>query len=523
MTDTKPGKGDLNYQLFFEASNEGMLLATPDETVLDANSAASNILQQTREEIIVAGLGALFDPSDPRVELAWEEQRRTGRFDGELRLLRQHKISFLAEVSIAFHQQLDGEGAISVVFRDSTDRKRTERKVREGEQRYRRLVELTPEIIAVHTAAPECKWVYTNSAGAKLFGAARPEELIGKRVLDFLHPDYVEFIEKRWRQTQVEKKPTEPAEIKMVRLDGEIIVVETRGIPATHKGHPATQVFIQDITERKRAEEEIRRLNDTLESRVAERTAQLEATVSRLKANEQKLRESETALQHSRKQLIKAREEERRRLRRDLHDGLGPTLAGLTFGLDAARSLLDENPEDTHALLAELKAQTQQSVSDIRRLVQGLRPPALDELGLISAIRAQATKYGCLSDQLQAGAPKNSGLVFSVEAPKQVPPLPAAVEVACYRIAQEALTNVARHAKARTCQVRLFIDEAEDALKLEITDDGVGMSEDRRAGVGMNSMRERAAELGGTCIVTHTPKGGTRVFASLPLPALFAA
>ncbi len=228
-------------------------------------------------------------------------------------------------------------------------------------------------------------------------------------------------------------------------------------------------------------------------------------------------------LQRSREQLVTAREEERRRLRRDLHDGLGPTLAGLTFGLDAARNLLGREPEDADALLAELKGQTQEAVSDVRRLVYGLRPPALDDLGLVPAIREQATSHGRLANGLPCGkegeAGRENGLVFSVEVPEQLPLLPAAVEVACYRIAQEAMTNVARHARARSCRVRLSINEAENLLEVEIDDDGVGLPEDRRAGVGTISMCERAAELGGTCVVEPGPTSGTRVLARLPLPA----
>ncbi len=209
-------------------------------------------------------------------------------------------------------------------------------------------------------------------------------------------------------------------------------------------------------------------------------------------------------LQRSRERLVNAREEERRRLRRDLHDGLGPQLATLTLKLDAARNLLSQEELATaDALLAELKGQTQAAISDIRRLVYDLRPPTLDELGLIPAIREQATNYS------------QNGLNASVEATEQMPPLPAAVEVAAYRIVQEALTNVSRHARARACRVRLSIDEE---LELEITDDGVGLPADLRAGVGLASMRERAAELGGTCTAEPLTTGGTRVFARLPLP-----
>ncbi len=209
-------------------------------------------------------------------------------------------------------------------------------------------------------------------------------------------------------------------------------------------------------------------------------------------------------LQRSRERLVNAREEERRRLRRDLHDGLGPQLATLTLKLDAARNLISQEPQAADTLLAGLKAQTQTAISDIRRLVYGLRPPTLDDLGLVPAIREQATNYS------------QNGLNLSVEAPQELPPLPAAVEVAAYRIVQEALTNASRHARASECRIRFSIG---DELELGITDNGIGLPEDRRAGVGLSSMRERAAELGGTCtVVPLGPAGGTRVLARLPLP-----
>jgi signal transduction histidine kinase len=226
-------------------------------------------------------------------------------------------------------------------------------------------------------------------------------------------------------------------------------------------------------------------------------------------------------LRRSRERLVSAREEERRRLRRDLHDGLGPTLGGLTLGLDAARSTLPPGASTTEKLLADLKVQTQEAVSDIRRLAHGLRPPALDDLGLVPAIRQQAAKHDHLSSDLPASTEEmhlKKGPTFSVEAPEDLPPLPAAVEVACYRITQEAITNVSRHAKANSCRISLAVDVAWDMLVVEVTDDGVGMPEGRRAGVGMTSMRERAEELGGTLAIEQNPEGGTRVVARLPLP-----
>jgi signal transduction histidine kinase len=215
--------------------------------------------------------------------------------------------------------------------------------------------------------------------------------------------------------------------------------------------------------------------------------------------------ELHTELRRARERLVIAREEERRRLRRDLHDGLGPQLASQTLMLSAASKLLRADPAAAEELLSEALTHAQTAVTDIRRLVYGLRPPALDDLGLVGALTDQAAQYSA------------SGLRVTMSAPDLFPPLPAAVEVACYRIAQEALTNVARHAQARSATLTLAVDMPDQTLTLEIVDDGCGLPTQLHAGVGLASMRERAAELGGACVVEAASNVGVRVYARLPL------
>jgi signal transduction histidine kinase len=207
-------------------------------------------------------------------------------------------------------------------------------------------------------------------------------------------------------------------------------------------------------------------------------------------------------LQRSREQLVTSREEERRRLRRDLHDGLGSALTSLMFKLDAADTLLDSDPSAARALLAAARGQMQASIADIRRLVYDLRPPILDEWGLVEALRERVAQYA-LND-----------VRVTIEAPEALPPLPAAVEVAAYRIALEALANVVKHAHATTCAIRIAL--APEALTLETRDDGVGRG-DSPLGVGLIAMRERATELGGSLVVEDAEPHGTRVRARFPL------
>jgi two-component system, NarL family, sensor kinase len=209
------------------------------------------------------------------------------------------------------------------------------------------------------------------------------------------------------------------------------------------------------------------------------------------------------ALDASRAGLVTAREEERRRLRRDLHDGLGPTLAGLTLGLDTARARAAGQPE-LQELLGRLKAETQRAVTDVRRIVYGLRPPALDEFGLVGSLREEVGR-------LRQEAP---ALTVILDAPDEdLAHLPAAVEVACYRIVTEALTNVTRHAHATQCSVRIHLGQD---LDVDVRDDGVGLPEGWRTGVGIASMRERVTELGGKLAIEPCLPHGTRITACLP-------
>lgn len=216
-------------------------------------------------------------------------------------------------------------------------------------------------------------------------------------------------------------------------------------------------------------------------------------------------------LQRSRTQLVTAQEEERRRLRRDLHDGLGSVLAALNWRAGALRPLLHRDPVAAEALVVEQQHTIQAAIADIRRLVYDLRPPALDELGLLGALREQAAKLSTGPERDRA-----ANLLVEVDAPETLPALPAAVEVAAYRIAQEALTNMARHAQAHHASLRLACTET--LLEIDILDDGVGLPAAHPVGVGLLSMRERAEELGGSCEVQRVPERGTRVHAVLPLP-----
>lgn len=237
---------------------------------------------------------------------------------------------------------------------------------------------------------------------------------------------------------------------------------------------------------------------------VSERDRRLLGDLVRLAAAAMRNAELGRELQAIRERLVVAREEERSRLRRDLHDGLGPLLGGVKLRLEAARNLAERDPERALALVDAAIEDQSEVIDEIRRIVHDLRPPALDDLGLVRALQQQAERL------------TGAGLAVHVEGdlPRDLPP---AAEVAAYRIVSEALANARRHSGAAHVRVRL--DHDERMLRLTVRDDGTGIPADAVGGVGLRSLRERAAELGGTLEIGAAEGGGTEIHAALPLAA----
>ncbi|HSO70386.1 MAG TPA: sensor histidine kinase [Arachnia sp.] len=220
-------------------------------------------------------------------------------------------------------------------------------------------------------------------------------------------------------------------------------------------------------------------------------------------------------LRRAQERLVIAREAERKRLRRDLHDGLGPSLAALGLQVDGLRNRIRAlGPEATDGELVALRSGIQLTVAEVRRVVEGLRPPALDELGLSGAVQQLAYRLASQSESAEAG-PVTIDASVNLD---DLPELPAATEVAAYRIAQEALTNAIRHAGA--ARVWLSITVESQYLVVQVCDDGHGDIRPRDGGVGLSAMRERAEELGGSLEIAGEPAAGTMIRARLPLPAL---
>jgi signal transduction histidine kinase len=215
---------------------------------------------------------------------------------------------------------------------------------------------------------------------------------------------------------------------------------------------------------------------------------------------------SNRELQVAHARLVTLRDEERDRLRRDLHDGLGPQLASQTLTLDAAMATLQVDPVGATELLQALRDYSQSAIDEIRRIIYELRPVALEEQSLEQTLRDSVDGY------------RRGGMVIDL-AMEDLPALPLKLEITIYRILHEALTNVVRHADATSVNVSLSWDEGKRLIRMQITDDGIGIAPHAKHGVGLDSMLDRAQLHNGRLTVDRLEPHGTILLVSLPLDA----
>lgn len=371
----------------------------------------------------------------------------------------------------------DGTGTLALIGGiaiDLSDLKRSKQALAESEERYRQLVELSPNLVGI---ALERKVAFLNAAGARMLGAAAPAELLGRPVLDFVHPAHRARAGRNMAQILRGGRPVQWGRETWLRVDGVPIEIELSAFPFRYHDTPAVHIVAEDVTERMRAE------------------AKLQAYARQLQSLSQR--------------LVEAQETERRNIARELHDEVGQALTAIQINLQTALAYdragrLTRQLEDSLALLDGLLQQTQ-------NLSFSLRPSLLDDLGLETAVR--------WFTNLQATRARLRARCEADPLPDRLDPT---IETACFRIAQEALTNVVRHARARAIRVEL---RAEGGwLHLAVWDDGLGLDGDRvRAGaghgasLGLLGMEERAALVGGRVEFKRRPRRGTVVHAWLPL------
>jgi PAS domain S-box-containing protein len=466
------------YRSLFIDSIDGILLTTPDGGILDANPEACRILGYSREEVIQIGREGVIDRSDPRLADALRERERTGKFKGELTLIRKGGTRFSAEISTAVFKVRDGKLRTSMTLRDVTARKAEE----EREKIHTHILQSIAE--GVNVADDRGIIVFANPAFEAMFGYEKGE-LIGKpvSVLNNLSPEENENFTKKVVES-LKTRGIWRGEVLNRRKDGTGFV--TKGC-ATRLGMAEREYWIsvqEDISERKRAEDEKERLLSQLRKRRGD-------------------------LQSLNRRLVEAQESERRELVRELHDTVGQALTVLALNLNIVKHQLPpQGFEEVETRLGESLASVAEVVRKIRDVMADLHPPVLEDHGLKAALHWYVERFE-----------RQTGIKVLFQGEQIAPRLPHSSELALFRITQEGLTNVARHSGAKEAQVILEVKKKR--VRLSITDQGAGFDASRRSpegrprGLGLATMRERAEAMRAELQVFSLPGRGTRVLVTI--------
>ena len=477
-------ESEKRYAGIFHSAMDAIITIDEKQNVLLFNPAAEQIFRCTAIQALGAPL-TRFIPERYR-DLHYrhvEHFSATGVSDrqmGEQRDLlglRADGEEFPLEASISQTTQ-NGKKLYTVMLRDITSRKHAETALRNSEQRFRRLIEVSPEAIYIHQ---DEKIIFVNNATLALFGAAGAEQLIGKSIYSLFQPDLEGSVRQTMESLLTGVLPTPILERKIVRFDGEIRFVEVAVSVFVDAGKHAFQEIMRDVTDRHLASEELERSHS-------------------------ELRQLSVALET-------AQEEVRMRIARELHDDLGQHLTVLKMDMSSLKLKLKSDPSDpvVHASLLEdierMDSLLNQTVQSTRRISADLRPLLLDDLGLATALEVLIK---------QVSRSSNINCSFSLD-PDRLS-IDQRLGTPLYRIAQEALNNIVKHAQATEVTLSLYRD-ATNCLILEIRDNGKGIAPESRrkaASFGLIGMRERVYALGGKIQIESQPGTGTKVRVSIP-------
>lgn len=414
-----------------------------------------------------------------RMKEGIEEVLRTGK---DLHFRDYESQHYLSHTLTLLDDRNDKRKRIAILTHHVTD-KMIEKAFSETEERSRQLVELSPDTIVVHT---EMKVVYINVTGVHLFGATTPEDLIGKHMLDLIHPEDREFVRMRIRQIDSEGTPTPLREYRIIRFDGETIDVEARGTLITYQGKPSNLVIIRDNTARKIAERNLNTLNEKLQE----------------EQNHRKLLS---------KRLIDLLEKDRHEVAMELHDHIGQLLTTLKMDLEMISSELKHPNASLQYRIRSATKKTAYAITDLKKIAHGLMPGMIINLGLVPSLQA-------LINDVKA----HTGLkihFFTQGIPER---FDRDKELAIYRIAQEGLSNVIKHALAN--QVFINLLRKDQTIQFTVEDDGIGFKIDEKMGItldggplGLHIMRERIVQLDGEFIIDSRMGGGTHILIELHL------
>ena len=370
---------------------------------------------------------------------------------------------------------IQGRRIIYTAWRDISERKKAEEALRESEERYRIAIESSNDGVAI---TRDGLHVYVNRRFLEMFGYGKAEEVLGKPVGDFIHPEDRQRVVEMNLKRQTGEVPPSKYEFVGIRSDGSLIHLESSASRITYGGEPASLSYLRDITDRKQAEAQLRDSHE-----------RLRALAARLQA---------------------IREEERARVAREIHDELGQALTCMKIDLWQIREESSLDPVDKDAVLLKIESLLgfiDATVDTVRRIASDLRPSILDDLGLVPAIEWQLSDFQ-----------RRTGIICAFRKPRSLV-IDKDYSSALFRVFQESLTNVARHSEAEKVEITLRKTKGE--LVLTIRDNGKGIRESEvssAASLGILGMRERVLPFDGRIQITGKPGKGTRVTVRIPLP-----
>jgi PAS domain S-box-containing protein len=489
-----------------DSSDDAIISKNLDGIITSWNQGAERVFGYTAEEAVGRHI-MLIIPADRRGEetTILERIKRGERVD-HFETVRVRKDGKTLDISLTISPVKDGAGRVvgaSKVARDVTDEKRIERALRDSEERFRAIVDTTPECVKL--VAANGTLLHMNSSGLAMVGADGADKVVGQSIYSLIAPkDRERFQAFNERICRGEKSALE---FDIVGLDGTARRMETHAAPLRIPDGTVVQLGVtRDITERTRAEEKLRRSEEKLRALTGELESQVRSRTRELEDRNAEILQQSEQLRDLSRRLLQVQDQERRHIARELHDSAGQIVTVLGMHLSRIGQRAQQNDPEIAKDLEDCRDLVQQLSKEIRTTSYLLYPPLLDETGLYQAL--------CWYIQ---GLMERSGLEIKLRISEQFGRLPREMELVVYRLVQECLTNIHRHSGSKSAVISLLREG--EVLSLEIQDAGKGIPAEKLnqmqlqgAGVGIRGMRERVRQFDGRMNIRSNDDGTTISF-----------